>query len=92
MKNYIILFCILTSCMTNDENPSIELKEDSITSKKIIVKDCFDRVFVSEEKPNPDTINLQKEFEYNSADGIKVGYAEKVFDAKGRFWGIRKTF
>ena len=78
--------------MTNDENPSIELKEDSITSKKIIVKDCFDRVFVSEEKPNPDTINLQKEFEYNSADGIKVGYAEKVFDAKGRFWGIRKTF
>lgn len=78
--------------MTNDKNPSIKLEEDSITNKKIIIKDCFDRVFVSDEKANPDTINIQKEFEYDSADGIKLGYAEKVFDAKGRFWGIRKTF
>jgi hypothetical protein len=79
MKNCIILFCFLTSCITDDKNPSIELKEDSITQKNIIIKNCFDRVLVSEEKVNPDTITLQKEF-------------EKVFDANGRFWGIRKTF
>lgn len=79
MKNHIILFCILTSCAPNDNNPSNELKGESITNKKIIDKDCFDRVFVSEEKANPDTITLQKEY-------------EKVFDANGRFWGVRKTF
>ena len=41
MKNYIILFCFLTSCITDDKNPSIELKEDSITQKNIIIKNRY---------------------------------------------------
>tara|TARA_B110000091_G_scaffold46274_1_gene50627 strand:- start:18288 stop:19031 length:744 start_codon:yes stop_codon:yes gene_type:complete len=78
MKNCIILFCFLTSCITDDKNPSIELKEDSITQKNIIIKNCFDRVFLSEKKANLDTLTLQNEFKSSSANEIKVSYPENA--------------